>query len=252
MQFYYHFIDKALVDPILDLSWRQFLRRHPKPDWTTEGGTEGFIEFVFDEPPDPREVRWILENKTLRWTLHQSNISQYFLSSVIGEVPAVSRGCPVVWPECVEEAIVVLAAATDAYLKGRLSRRVMTSALLLTAVIPDEWLTLTKKESRIIMEAFPLRRFRPIFESLSDEQVESKYTWLTTAATRRYMDFLQEALAGNWPAPRIVASVREAVSYGLRHSGSICMKDIALPSALLAAWRRRRFVTPFLVKCWEY
>jgi hypothetical protein len=252
VDFYYQFIDKALVDPILDLRWAEFLALRPRPKWPTVGGTKGFIKYIFDTEPEPERVRWILENKTLRWTLYHCELAFFFLDSIIYEVPTVCRGCPTFWPESIEEAIVLLAAAVNAYLEGRLNPRSLKSVLLLISVFPDEWLNLTRKELAAVMEVFRKAKRRPIYGSLSIERIEHESSWLTETDTTLFMNFILRAVVENWPAPRLKKSVREMVSFGVTRRRIVSIKDITLAKGLLSIWTKHHFVNPFLVQLWEY
>jgi hypothetical protein len=99
---YYWIIDRAVVDPLLALSWPEFHRRYRwkgrRTQWRT--AAEFLSEFDLDpesddldpESDDLELVHRILATRTLRWTmLRCSDLQYFFMLEVIDQVPEAKR-----------------------------------------------------------------------------------------------------------------------------------------------------------------
>jgi hypothetical protein len=99
---YYWIIDRAVVDPLLALSWPEFHRRYRwkgrRTQWRT--AAEFLSEFALDpesddldpESDDLELVHRILATRTLRWTmLRCSDLQYFFMLEVIDQVPEAKR-----------------------------------------------------------------------------------------------------------------------------------------------------------------
>ena len=111
---YYWIIDRAVVDPLLALSWPEFHRRYRwkgrGSQWAT--AAEFLAEFALDPETDDLElVHRILATRTLRWTmLLCSDMQYFFMLEVIDQVPEAKRRCPTFTPRCLEESALLISS----------------------------------------------------------------------------------------------------------------------------------------------
>jgi hypothetical protein len=200
IEHFYWFVDRAVVDPLLGLSWRGFLRKYP---WRRHE-VEELLAFALEPELEGSALADIVATRTLRWTMKRSTPSYYFLTEIIHHVPAVRRRCPEIWIEQLDDTAVLLAAACEAFLQGRIS------ALTLWAVYniagsedPCNCLQLSRVELARVEQALACAVEKPIFPWQTEEALQDGYRCLRSVDTRRFIRFLAQAWAENWPAPRI-------------------------------------------------
>jgi hypothetical protein len=117
IEHFYQFIDRAVVDPVLMMSWADFLRKHP---WRRDS-LEELLDFAVEPQPDSDARSRILATRSLRWTMRRSTPAYYFLNTLIYHVPHLRRRCPDVWANDCYDVAALEAAAVEAFLVDRIS-----------------------------------------------------------------------------------------------------------------------------------
>ena len=96
IEHFYWFIDREVVDPVLEMSWKAFLRKYP---WDRDDVDE-VLNFAVEGEPETAAITGILEKRSLRWTIKRSS-SAYLLALKCNRSPRarthaeVSRGLAV-------------------------------------------------------------------------------------------------------------------------------------------------------------
>jgi hypothetical protein len=216
---YYQFIDRAVVDPLVALTWRQF---HKKYGWT--GGSqwsnaaEFLADFALDPPPeDVQIVERILATRTLRWTLRHSS-SQYFclIEGMVVHVPAIEKRCPGIQTSCLDEVALFLAAAVHGFLEGTINQRTLWAVFALHGCANQvQWLNLPRKQRKIIRKALaPSPLPRPMFSWQDEDCLDGEHFPLGQADTRRFLRFLRRAWEEDWPCRYLEPDIRLELSQG--------------------------------------
>lgn len=239
MEYFYQFFDRAVVDPLLGLTWDEYTARY-----ALDGGRAAYtlakaevggyatellegdarwadagriIAFALDEPelpenPSPELLRSFMK-WTLRRTMRHSSPQFWFLAEVVYEVPGVGDRCPSVWPDDWEEEGILVAAAADAFLERRIRQRTLWTVCELMG-LPWEWLELTDSELARLdgaLQGLPPGHAPFPWQSPGDCR-DGEYVCLGLADTRRFLRFLEDACQGDWPAPRLKPEYRRSLS----------------------------------------
>jgi hypothetical protein len=239
LEHFYWFVDRAVVDPLLETSWRSFLRKHPR----RRADVERILAFALEPKPDPAAVADILARRTLRWTMKRATPAYFFLNELISLVPQLKRRSPEVWGSIYETAILV-AASCEAFLRREIDERTLWAVYNITGrQDPQEWLRLSRAESEEILQALGYGAVeKPIFRWQTIECLQEGYSCLLPADTRRFITFLQRAEEENWPAPRIRSDIKRELNWADRAVPRF--RDVGLTRALARSVKRIRFVKP--------
>ncbi len=209
MDHFYCFIDRAVVDPVLQMSWREILSTHA---WSKHSAAE-LVALAMEPEPDPSLVEYVLAHKTLRWTMKRSTPSYFFLNQVVSYLPRVRSRCKEFWPQHVDEVAVLEATATEAFLQGRIGRATLWAVNNIDGINdPACWLCLTRRESALVKAALRCGGVeKPVFPWQTGKCLDDGYRCLRIAETKRFVGFLKSAWDGNWPVPRLSREVRDSL-----------------------------------------
>src|SRR6267143_5384639 len=198
---FYWFVDRASVDPVLEMTWKAFLRKYP---WRRRILEEHFNFAVIDEN-DVGGIDNILVRKTLRWTVKHAQPAYYFLNVIVHHVPSLRRRCPEVWPDNLFEFAVLESTAVEAFLQGEIGARTLWAINNIDgAEDPRVWLELSRSDAMRVRKALKSGVIeRPIFSWQDEESLNDGYRCLGVSDTKRFVDFLIRAWRNNWPVPRI-------------------------------------------------
>ena len=210
MEYYYQFLDRDAFDQLLRLSWREFLQKWGRTPWAkgaatgdAYGSLREFIAFSLSPEPSPEEVEAILSLKTIRWTIQRSLPQLAAMAGLIDCVSAFRRHAVCVGFFKHSEFAVLLAAAVEAYLGGRIPRTMILPLFDLHRVADlSPWLRLSRSERRILRADVSLPEIcRPIYkwqgaDFLHDEEWAN---CLSVTDTRQVIACLMQAWRENWP-----------------------------------------------------
>jgi hypothetical protein len=246
IEHFYWFIDREVVDPVLEMSWKTFLRRYP---WDHEE-LDYLLNFAVDGEPDPAEISRILENRTLRWTIKRSSPAYWFLNEIVHHVPALRLRCPEVWIPNDFDLAILEAVAVDGYLRGRISDRTLWTVYNLHHGLfgkpdPKRWLDLTRSEFKRVKAALKCGAVeKPIFPWQSDDCLTDGYRCLGIKNTRLFIDFLCTAWQEHWSIMRLNEAVRKEVADVFMP----CICDYPLAPKLIACAKIVPLARPCLVR----
>lgn len=215
MEHDYEFFDRKIYDPIWQLSWREFASRYGtrwalnqnySPGTYTGKSLRELIAFSVDPEPSKERIEEILQDRTVRWTLRRSSPQLFTMSCIMWDGLPQFRKATVHVSTC-SQIDCLLAAAADAYLARRINAATLRATLKLHSVEDlGEFLRLSRHEKLELKSLAPIKAmWKPIYSwqgdaCLADEQWAN---CLGIADTKRFIDFVQRAWNGNWPAPRI-------------------------------------------------
>jgi hypothetical protein len=231
-------IDRAVVDPLLALTWPEFLRRHRWRHDQWNDPAEFLDDFALDHDTDRDNIPRILASRTLRWTMQRSSPQLFFVETVLECAKSVSKQCPSYYCATSFAArTLFLAAAVGGFLTGRLSRPGLysTAALLGSDEAPDCLDLLPADRKRLKQALHPMLVPTPVFPWQPREQ-EGDYYFLGLAETKPFLDFVRRSVSENWACPRISKESRSE----LPNSGSRVptMRDSQVATQL-ARWLAR-------------
>ena len=210
IEHFYWFIDRDVIDPVLEMSWKTFLRKH---HWDRDCLNET-LSFAVEPEPDASMISDILEKRSLQWTMKHSSPAYWFLNTVIEHVPALERRCLYVsLYRNLHEIAILDAAAVEGFLEGRISERTLWAVNNINdGEDPREWLDLTRSEFRRVEAALNCGAVeRPVFPWQSDDCLGDGYHCLGIGDARRFIGFLCKAWQENWPIKRLNEDVKENV-----------------------------------------
>jgi|GEM_PF-4415981 len=214
MHAYYQFFDRAAAGELLAMPWKAILQRHPR----SRRSIEELLAFALDNEPDDRAMERILATRTVRWTMKRSSPQYHFLAEVL--YATWGHPCRHRYADCDPAATpVLLAAAVNGFLAGKLRRSVLHAILKLNAIgFATDWISLTRVEQRLVSQGWdPAQMASPIYPwQGSAAHLDDGDTGLGAADTRRLLSFLRTAWQENWATPRLNADTLK-----LRTSGSI-------------------------------
>lgn len=213
MEFVYQFSDRGGIDPLWKLTWKEYLLRWGRTRWArakmTENGDDSLrsmIAFFIDPAPTAEEVDRILAEETIRWTVRRSSPQFRSISELIYNTPGLRRhghfiGCDANY------FTVLMAAAVEAYLRGRISRYILWPVFKLHSTTdPSQWLRLSHLENKALKAALAgFDMWSPIYQWQGPAFLEGEQ-WancLGVSDTRRFIAFVLRAWNENWPIPRL-------------------------------------------------
>ena len=120
LEHFYKFIDRDAVEPLLRLTWAEFLRKYRWSRGSLQESVEEFLAFIMGPQPAPSVVDEVLARRTLRWTMKRSSPKYFFLFEVIYNAPHVRKRCPEIWTESPYEIAIIIASSVDAFLTGKI------------------------------------------------------------------------------------------------------------------------------------
>ena len=149
IEHFYWFVDRAVADPVLQMSWKDYLRKYPwKGSRTSFSTVEELLNFCLEPQPDADTVARVITECSLRWTLQHSVPSYFFLHNIVYNVPRLRKHCPVVGVEdnWADEGTII-AVAVHAYLEGWIGEKTLWAIYNITgSQYPRGWLKLTRAE----------------------------------------------------------------------------------------------------------
>lgn len=198
---YYQFIDRDIVDPMLDMTWAEYLRAYGMQ----RSRAREVIAFCVEPMPDRSQITDILARRNLRWTMARSKPQYHFLAEAIDPAryegfTSPSVGC------CPDDAAVVLSVAVEAYLQQQIDRATLHSVYKINAIeSPTDWLEISDADRRAALRGWrPANMAQPIYAwQGADAHLNAGDTALGTSQTRRFVRLIMQAWQGNWPAPRL-------------------------------------------------
>jgi hypothetical protein len=214
---YYAIFDRDVADSLLAMTWRQFLHKRPR----ALRRIKELIDFAVEPQPDDSEIRSILANRTIRWTMHHSSPQYHFLGEVLDLVSSKSGCCVFTVTEGGFEHGVLPAVAVDAYLQKDIDRLTLHAVYRLSGIgSPSEWLEISAKdEVEACRDWNPDEIIRPIWpwqgrEAHLDTEGD---TGLGVVATRRWASFVLRAWQGNRQVPRLSRETLARLPRGKRN-----------------------------------
>jgi hypothetical protein len=250
LEHFYQLIDREAVDPFLALSWREFHRQCRWKDFSQWGCAAEFLtEFALDgEFQDPKMVQRILASRTLRWTMLRSSPQYFFLYEMVLHAPAVSSRCPTVWPPVLEEIAMMMAAAVDGFLGGRIGKRTLGAVFTLHGSLGEiGWLELPHAKLNAVVEALtPYPQPQPIFPWQDDSCIGNGYRSLGLRDTHAFLNFLRRAWAEGWPCTYLGAKARGELPAPKKRALSI--RDCSAARRLLAYADSGRIGRPCVIR----
>jgi hypothetical protein len=235
----YDFFDREAFDPVWQLSWAEFRKKH-RTRWASaleydpDKSLRGLISFSIEPEPSPQEIEDILRRQTICWTLQHSVCRLFTMSDIMLNVPSLRNRVMALSRKCEIDSL--LAAAVDAYLTRRAGVAALRAVFKLHCVAdPGSFLKLKRHESTALRVAVPAVFQEPIYAWLGPYWLDGEQ-WangLNVAETRAFVAFVIRAWEENWPCPRIKEMVREPFSEQSR------FRDFGLHKALASAVRRR-------------
>jgi len=252
IEYFYQFIDRAAMDPVLSLTWNQYQAKYgfKHDQWKHPGE---LIDWFVDEAdlpddPDSAEVKPYL-NWTLRRTMRNSTPQYYFLIEVALMTSHVEGKCPHVWPDAWEAEGILIASSVNAFLRGEINEGALRTVFTVTATQdPGDWLRLTDRDQDLVLEACeswppekPIYPWQPP-DCLRDDG----YSVLGLADTKRFLGFLQRAWDEDWPAPRLKPWARKSLK--LPSGSTPRFREFDLTRKLVKCVREATFEKPCLIR----
>jgi hypothetical protein len=238
---FYQFVDRAVVDPMLQMSWKAFLRKYP---WRRDS-LEELLAFAVEPEPDSGAVSYILAERSLRWTMKRSTPAYYFLNVLIYHVPHLKRRCPEIWLRKNSlEVAVIEATAVEAFLDDRIGEHMLWAVYNIDGrQNPTEWLKLSGSElTRVEIGLGFAAVEKPIFPWQTDDCLDDGYRCLRLADTKRFIAFLTQAWRENWPVPRLSDDVRKSLA--IVDEATPHFRDFELPRRLVTCVNATRLDRP--------
>src|SRR5687767_11307119 len=94
----YWFIDKAAVEPLVRLSWREYRARYRRRSkFAKSPSLEEDVAFFLGKDDVDSDVTDILKKRSIRWTIQQSHSPLDFLNTVVWHASDVKKRCEEVW-----------------------------------------------------------------------------------------------------------------------------------------------------------
>lgn len=244
IEYFYQFIDRAVVDPMLQMNWVDFLREYPWP----RDSLQEFLAFAVEPEPDFDAVSRILDERSLRWTMKRSYPSYYFLHEVIHHAPCIKNRCPEFWPESFYEGAVLEATAVEAFIQGRIGKQTLWTVYNMDG----GWIQLSRaKLTRVRSALDSVAIQKPIFSWQTDNCLRDGYSCLRLADTKRFITFLTQAWQENWPVPSLRNDVREDLAKmdAVRmNAGTPHFRDFDLTQNLVACVSDTRLDRPCVLR----
>jgi hypothetical protein len=240
---FFWFVDRAIIDPLLDMSWRSYLRKYPR----SRRELEQLLTFVVEPEPEPDAVADILARRTLRWTMKRATPAYYFLNDVIHGAPVMRRRSPEVWSG-VDETAILVAATCDAFLRRDIDGKTLWAVHNISGGEDlRNWLRLSPSELTQLSDALSHGAVeKPLFPWQSNECLEDGYRVLGATDAKRFLAFLTRAGEENWPAPRIRTDIRRRFEW----MGQAVPRflDVQLTKKLVRCVNTMRFARPCILR----
>ncbi|MSU23784.1 MAG: hypothetical protein EXS32_08175 [Opitutus sp.] len=116
-------IDRARVDEVLSLSWKDFHRRYRwKRDSPWPSAAEFLHDFALEGEPEQSIVDDILDRRTLRWTMNRCTPKLFFVYEIIVHVPDLRARCLSYTPSEMFDLSIVQAVGAEAFIRGEISQ----------------------------------------------------------------------------------------------------------------------------------
>jgi len=242
IEHFYWFIDREMVDPVLEMSWKAFLRKYP---WD-RGEVDYLLNFAVDGEPDPAEISRVLKNQTLRWTMKRSSPAYWFLNVVVKHVPALELRCPELWIHNDFDLAILEAAAVHGFLIGRISERTLWTVYNINGQRDPSWcLELTRSEAKRVKAVLNCGAVeKPIFRWLPNDCLTDGYRCLGIRDTKLFIDFLCTA----WQEHLSIMRLNEAVRKEVADVFLPCIHDYPLVPKLIACAKVIPLARPCLVR----
>lgn len=242
IEHFYWFIDREVIDPVLEMSWKAFLRKYP---WKRDE-IDPFLNFAVDGEPDTATISLIIQKRSLRWTMKRSSPAYWFLNELVHHAPALRLRCPEVWIHNDSDLAILEAAAVHGFLIGRISERTLWTAYNINGQRdPSRWLELTRSELKRVKAALNCGAVeKPIFPWQSDDCLHDGYNCLGIRDTRLFIDFICKAWQEHWSIMRLNEAVRKEVADIFMP----CIRDYPLAPKLIACAKIVPLARPCLVR----
>lgn len=249
---FYQVIDRAVVDPLLALTWPEFLRRYKWRHGQRHDPAEYLEDFALDDEDDIENIPRILASRTLRWTMQRTAPQLHFLETIFESTPDIRNRCPTLYcgPIFAYKAM-FLAAAVDGFFNERLTWwDLFVTCSLLGADDTFDYLDLDDLDRRGLQEVLhPMFVPSPVFPWLPREH-DGQYYSLGLRETKSFLKFVQRAVAENWACPLIAKDTLAELPRAARKAPTMRDNEVATK---LVRWlnRSRRFGKQRLCMVWE-
>ena len=154
---YYQFLDRDVVDPMLEMTWAEYLRHYG----IAKGKAREVISFCVEPMPDKSQISDILARRTLRWTMGRSKPQYHFLAEALDPLRYEGAGSPSVGC-CPDDTAVVLAVAVEAYLRKQIDRPTLHSVYKINAIDRQtDWLEISDDDRRAAFRGWRPAKYGP-------------------------------------------------------------------------------------------
>ncbi len=205
IEYYYQYIDRSVVDPLLRLKGGEFIKRYAP----SEERWHELLDYY-----EGRQVRLSshARRKRLSWLMVRSRPQFGFLNALIYGLPEIKRRCPEIWPGgSFEEVGFLFSAATYGFFEKRISSATLSTVFVLHGWAPiDQWLRLPKERAAYLDEELLKHIYpaKPMFPWQRGDFLDGGHGSLTIRETRRFLRFLESAWAENWETPWLIDECR--------------------------------------------
>ncbi len=203
LEHFYQVIDRPEVDKLLGLTWPQFHRRYGWEPGQWGSAEEFLVDFALDDERARDDVDHVLKTRTLRWTMLRSSPKFFFMVEIAGQIPQLSMRCPRFWCEGLYQSHMFLGAASNAFLEGRISTRMLRAVVSLHGG-PGEvrGLKLPSAKFQELEHALePWEDPAGMFGWMRLRGYEDGYYQLGSRDARLVFEFLLQAWSENWACP---------------------------------------------------
>ena len=198
-------IDRASIDEVLSLSWKEFNRRYRWTHSEWSSATEFLQDYAYDPPPDLSTVDDIMERRTLRWTMNRCSPRLRFMYEIIEHVPDLRNRCLSYTPRYLNDLAIIHAVAAEAFVRGDISQAMFFSILRFCERLSlGDAIDLKKPHYKAVVRA--LKSWvpsMPPFRWLSLDYFGEGYACLNIRETKSVVKFLERAWKGRWAAPSL-------------------------------------------------
>lgn len=198
-------IDRASIDAVLSLSWREFNLRYQWTGSQWSSAAEFLQDFAYDSESDPSTIDDIIERRSLRWSMNRCSPKLFFMYEIIEHVPDLRTRCLSYTPRDLNDMSVVHAVAAEAFVRGDISRAVFFSVLRFCERLNlGDAIDLKKPHYKEVVRA--LKSWvpsMPPFRWLSLDYFGEGYACLNIRETTSVVTFLERAWKGKWAAPSL-------------------------------------------------
>jgi hypothetical protein len=242
IEHFYWFVDREVIDPVLEMTWKAFLRKYP---WERDE-VDYVLNFAVEGEPDSTAITHILDNHTLRWTMKRSSPAYWVLNEIVHHVSTLKLRCPEVWIYNDSDLAILEAAAVAGFLRGKISERNLWTVWNISGrADPRRSLDLNLSEYTRVKAALNCGAVeKPIFPWQSDDCLTDGYRCLGVRDARLFLNFLCQAWQENWH----VVLLNEVVKKEIDKTWMPRFRDYPLAPKLIACAKIRPLTRPCLLR----